>query len=203
MPDIITDFIAKNPTALTALGAISAALLTGAFSFIFMIISKENETSKFRQAWIDELRRELSTFISATETLANITYNYNKENAKRRLSERKGFHKFTAENADLLSKLLSNYRSIVLRLNNSDHGELEIKLAAVYKEFRKHPVDPRALRRLNEEVTALSRSLLKSEWTRVKEGEPAFYWTKRILVFMTSCAVITGIYLILQIKLVG
>ena len=47
-----------------AIGAITAALITGLVSFLGLIISKEQKVSEFRQAWIDSLRSELAALIS-------------------------------------------------------------------------------------------------------------------------------------------
>ena len=46
-----------------ASAAIIAAFIGGLFSLIGLIISKEQKTSEFRQAWIDALRSELSSLI--------------------------------------------------------------------------------------------------------------------------------------------
>jgi len=47
-----------------AIGAIIAATITGLISLLGLIISKEQKISDFRQAWIDNLRTELSLVIT-------------------------------------------------------------------------------------------------------------------------------------------
>lgn len=47
-----------------AIGTIAAALIAGLVSLLGLIISKEQKTSEFRQAWIDALRTELSAVIA-------------------------------------------------------------------------------------------------------------------------------------------
>ena len=42
--------------------AILVALISGVFSLVGLIISKEAKLSEFRQAWIDALREDLSNF---------------------------------------------------------------------------------------------------------------------------------------------
>ena len=44
-----------------AVGAVVAALIAGTVSLLGLIISKEQKTSEFRQAWIDALRNDLIT----------------------------------------------------------------------------------------------------------------------------------------------
>lgn len=52
-----------------AIGAIAAALIAGLVSLLGLIISKEQKTSEFRQAWIDALRKELSAVIAHTNAI--------------------------------------------------------------------------------------------------------------------------------------
>lgn len=44
-----------------AIGAIGAALIAATVSLLGLIISKEQKTSEFRQAWIDALRSDLGS----------------------------------------------------------------------------------------------------------------------------------------------
>lgn len=52
-----------------AIGAISAAIITGLLSLVGLIISKENKTSEFRQQWIDSFREEISELIGRLEVI--------------------------------------------------------------------------------------------------------------------------------------
>jgi hypothetical protein len=47
-----------------AIGAVFAAVVAGVVSLLGLIISKEQKTSEFRQAWIDTLRAEISALIA-------------------------------------------------------------------------------------------------------------------------------------------
>ena len=57
-----------------AIGAIAAALIAGLISLLGLIISKEQKTSEFRQAWIDGLRSELSLVIAHANALHGACY---------------------------------------------------------------------------------------------------------------------------------
>ena len=46
-----------------AIGAVVAALIAAIVSLLGLIISKEQKTSEFRQAWIDALRSDLTHLI--------------------------------------------------------------------------------------------------------------------------------------------
>jgi len=52
----------KIPEA--AIGAMIAALIAAVVSLLGLIISKEQKTSEFRQAWIDALRSDLTAFLT-------------------------------------------------------------------------------------------------------------------------------------------
>ncbi len=54
------------------LSAIAAAFIAGAVSFIVTVLSKEQKTSEFRQAWIDALREDLAIFASQIVILHDI-----------------------------------------------------------------------------------------------------------------------------------
>lgn len=56
------DFLERQ--TLIFFGVTFGALITGAFSLISLIISKENKTSEFRQEWINALREEISNFLA-------------------------------------------------------------------------------------------------------------------------------------------
>jgi len=47
-----------------AIGAIGAALIAAVVSLLGLIISKEQKTSEFRQAWIDALRADCTTYLA-------------------------------------------------------------------------------------------------------------------------------------------
>ena len=52
-------------------GAITAAIVAGLFSFLNLVLSKEQKVSELRQAWIDGLREDLASYFAA---LGAITY---------------------------------------------------------------------------------------------------------------------------------
>ena len=49
-----------------------AALITALIVFVNLIVSKEQKTSEFRQAWIDGLRTDLSVFFSSARALCRV-----------------------------------------------------------------------------------------------------------------------------------
>ena len=55
-----------NPSSelVAAVATIAAALVAGLVSFIVTVLSKEQKTSEFRQAWIDALRSDIADFVA-------------------------------------------------------------------------------------------------------------------------------------------
>ena len=51
-------------TVLVGVGAVVAALIAAAASFVSMISSKEEKVSEFRQVWINNIREEISEFLA-------------------------------------------------------------------------------------------------------------------------------------------
>jgi hypothetical protein len=51
-------------------GAVLAAAIGGAFSFLSLVVAKEQKISEFRQAWIDGLRQDIANFVAAAYHMA-------------------------------------------------------------------------------------------------------------------------------------
>jgi hypothetical protein len=56
-----------------AIGATIAALIAGIVSLLGLIISKEQKTSEFRQAWVDALRSDLTGFLTQINAIHDAT----------------------------------------------------------------------------------------------------------------------------------
>jgi hypothetical protein len=98
-----------------AVGATIAALIAGLVSLLGLIISKEQKTSEFRQAWIDSLRAETSAFISHTNALYGVL------NPKSRVGNPREIWKISYE--DLIGINVAS-TSIRLRLNVKERSSL-------------------------------------------------------------------------------
>lgn len=173
------------PTNLYApIGTVFAACIGGTISFLALVISKENEVSKFRQGWIDGMHSDIAKFLSTTEALAVILDKYNKNDAEK---AEKSYLVFTSENKLLHSDLLTNYRSLQLRLNPQEHIKLTSLVDKLYSEFHKHPINTKEIRKVAGELVVEAQKSLKTEWKRVKRGEITF----KIVKIVTAAIVIT------------
>lgn len=169
-----------------AIGAITAALIAGAISFVSTILSKEQKTSEFRQAWIDSLREELSEFFSHIYTIATFL---------RMKSARGGqieqLLDYFEERDDEVCKAEMMYTRIMLRLNPKEHQKLFKALREVHSLIlSKKILEKDHVAQLSNELMQESRTVLKYEWKRVKRGEFAFMVTKYVslMIFLASVA---------------
>ena len=170
-----------------SVGAVGAAIVAGVISIIGMIIGKEQKVSEFRQAWINDLRQCLSDYLVCINAVCDL----------KRL-------KNSGTTIDA-NELVKNYKDlnkanhgIILRVNSEEDIPKELILAM--EEFErlagsKDKFTPDAVKRIERKYLSASKKLLKHEWSRVKKGEPTFYYTKRILIAVTSALILAfGLY---------
>lgn len=152
---------------------IIAALIAAVVALVTLIIAKESKTSEFRQAWIDALRSEIGEAISSASALF-ILLDAGKQHDPESLF------------VELWSRTTATIASIDLRLNlnESDHQQLSTLLRRAEQMLRDADDGNSSSREDREElqdsVVAISRTILKREWQRVKAGESAFLALKWI-----------------------
>lgn len=175
---------------LIAIGSVTAALIAGAFSYLNLVISKEQKVSEFRQQWIDALRENISQYVSAISSLARPNVSLNENMAKEKGSNHV---KETESCFELASK---SYVSILLRINPNDTRS---ELKALNSDFLATLESVRAAvrggryeeaRQLTDELEVRARPILKLEWERVKEGETIYQVSLYIAAFITVIAVV-------------
>ena len=187
-----------------AIATIVAALITGALSFVNLTLTKEQKTSEFRQAWIDGLRSDLSSFFAAVRTVARA------ESAFYETGERYKDQNFpwssvqVAGQRQMASEML--YR-IKMRLNPEEpkHIELLRLLNAALDEQAKikKPTPSSAATVVALDAAAdYARPVLKVEWDRVKMGELSFRiarnWVAPVIVVF--CFIFIAVLLSAQFK---
>ncbi|MFM8551291.1 MAG: hypothetical protein ACKOCD_03120 [Nitrospiraceae bacterium] len=163
------------PSAYPAIGAIAAATIGGAISFVVTVLSKEQKTSEFRQAWIDALRDDLSEFISTIDALTSFLRI--KDSRSATPDEVSAFlHEKYAD----LHRMGVSFHRIMLRLNPNEHTVLIERLEELLAVMSVHTqaVNEQHVTQLTKAVVVESQRVLKSEWTRVKRGELVFVVTK-------------------------
>jgi hypothetical protein len=163
-----------------AIGSIVAATIAALISLFGLIVSKDQKTSEFRQAWIDALRSELAEVIAHANGIHGVAmadYSNPKE-------------MWEAARAHFVGINLAISR-IRLRLNPSEPSS-----QAVLKEIEKleshlNPgaINDAVLSTIEKELITTAHILLKKEWIRVRSGEITFRVTKWLAVIL----VVSGI----------
>ncbi|MBN8940642.1 MAG: hypothetical protein J0H01_14180 [Rhizobiales bacterium] len=166
----------------TAIGAVVASLIAGTVSLLGLIISKEQKVSEFRQAWIDALRSELTTYLTQINAIHDAVKVKYDNHAKK--VEKLG---------PLFVSLNSSNFNILLRVNHK-----EVHSAALIEAMKKfniitsneEHITVAKIREAEGEFIKASQALLKQEWRRVKSGEITFRVAKwlAVLVVLASLA---------------
>jgi hypothetical protein len=146
--------------------AVGAAIIAGIGSFIGILITRQSKVSEFRQEWINSLRTEVASLISHAFTI----YDWDGKKSDRFDVAFAEVHRLTA--------------LITLRLNPKEPESLA--LIAAMNDLREsiHTADAK-FELINTKVNALTsttQKVLKTEWRRVKRGEPLYRWCFRITV---------------------
>ena len=160
-----------------SIGAVGTAIIAGLVSVLGLIISKEQKVSEFRQAWIDELRKCLVSYLVNINAIADAV----------RIKK--------AGTGNDLMDLASSYKAlneashgITLRVNENEKPAKQlIKTMREFEALAENNANltPENIRAIETRFLKHSRKLLKFEWKRVKRGENTFVWTKWIVGIVT------------------
>jgi hypothetical protein len=170
-------------------GAVSAAVVAGAVSFVVSVLSKEQKTSEFRQAWIDNLREDLANFASGVVVIHDMI-----QHRMSRGEDLKSIESavVTTAVADFKNIEIARLR-ILFRLNPLEHATLIERMNAIYNHTADEEFgNPGTAKRLISEFTGEAQRVLKSEWKRVKRGEPTFRATKWASILLVITAILVG-----------
>lgn len=168
-----------------AVATVVAALIAGLVAYVSLTLTKEQKTSEFRQSWIDGLRSDLAEFFAAARAC---TRAFEEMGA---YGEKYKSHPFTMD-AEKISQLrhsvAQTFYKIKLRLNpdEADHAELLRLLWRVAEEQNKQltsaVMDTASVLKAIDIASDFSRPVLKTEWKRVKDGEPQYRATRNFAI---------------------
>ncbi len=199
------DITSIPATVYVAFGVITAALLTGFFSFVNMVSAKENKVSEFRLSWVDGLRNEIAEYISAAQELVRVskTFDFKKFNTPH---ETQALHiDWYKETRGAFSRAIESLTKIQLRLN-ADHIAEDAKtpeadLMKAISAARAFSVDGDLENILSScnDIRNKAAPILKSTWILVKRGEIGYRRIRRyslLTVTVGFYAIISfGIYI--------
>jgi len=185
---------------LVILGYIAAASIAGCFSLLSLIIAKENKVSEFRQQWIDELRNDIATHITAVYHLCACLRSFTRGFAPRMPTALESLD-FTTTHRDTYNSLRESFNRICMRINRKEkdpqkrraNAEFLRALFAVRASFNKSDYDGCRERCVILRDKAIP--VLKSEWDRVRDGEPTYRFARRGLYWAVGILMGGGIIL--------
>lgn len=177
------------PTA--ALATVIAAFLGAALTLIGLILSKEQKTSEFRQAWIDGLREDLSEFLSRIEVTSALLAAHQLQSDRADST-----FEFIEKQGEELRDAHARYYRIILRLNPKEHCDLIQNLDEVISilSSRKATFNRDQVGQLLQALLTQSQIVLKTEWKRVKRGEMPFRVAKYSSLLLLAVAMTYGAY---------
>lgn len=168
----------REELLITLIGGVAVALIGGGISLALAILAKDQKTSEFRQAWIDELRNDVAKLV------AHLTVK--KAMAKRvNASTDKKIEDYVLSKESDFIEIGVLVNRVRLRMNKDEHEDY-LKLIAATDGVGLTPEEYEAN---IEKVVAQTQSILKSEWKRVKRGELSFQllkWGSALSLF-ASC----------------
>lgn len=160
-----------------SIGAVGAAIIAGLVSLLGLIIGKEQKVSEFRQAWIDELRKCLISYLVSINAITDAV---RVATAKRTaIGDLSGEYK----------NLNQANHGIILRVNSKEKPSKA--LISAMEEFeeiasKNSTLTVDNIRAAENKFLLASKELLKFEWKRVKRGEKTYYITKYIVIALIA-----------------
>jgi len=174
-------------------GVIAAALIAGFFSFLNLVISKQQKISEFRQSWIDKLREDVSKYTASITYLASTNKIWID-------GGRKNPQQYYESVRIAFTDAAEAFTSIVLRINPSD-GNKKIKpkndaflstMNAVRDAVRADQYE--VARKKADELTEKVQPILKHEWKRVKKGEAIYRLTQAVALLVLVVGLVAALF---------
>lgn len=178
-----------TPPFAAAFATLFAAGIAATVSLVVSILSKEQKTSEFRQQWIDALRTDIAEWIAEITMLYALSIDLKDKDVE--TTERALETRFP----NLVKVRLLTAR-IELRLNPGEHREMFDAINALRDVDASTELS--VVHRRLSVATKASQKILKEEWVRVKQGEKAFIWTKRVAVAIVALAVVAAAALVVR-----
>lgn len=183
--------ISLPDTVFIAFGVVAAAIIAGVFSYINLVSVKESKVSEFRQDWINDLRKEISEYISSARALME---NLRHDN-HRQMIPRDVFMAKKNNHGDIYNHMLNSKVSILLRINvkekkpeirkiNNDFISL---VEEIHDDFES--AEFASAEEKIERLISKSRELLKYEWNRARDGEKGYRVVKTAALATVGFAV--------------
>jgi hypothetical protein len=152
--------------------AVATALIAGWVTLAGFLITNHLKISELRQKWIDALRDDVALLITHALEI--------------------NFAGTAEEVHPSFAKVNEASARIELRLNPKEDESLAMLIAIA--NLRESVYSRTAFEQVNAKVQELTRAtqvVLKKEWQRVKDGEPLYRWTLRMVAAVFVVLLVT------------
>ncbi|MNJ50496.1 hypothetical protein D3C77_457680 [compost metagenome] len=157
--------------------AIAAAVIAAVVSSVLAVLTKDQKTTEFRQAWIDQVRNDVSELVSLLSTIAGLADLVAKQG--------KSVPDFLQSKSEDFLRAQACILRLRLRLNIKD----DKNILNILERFDcgMKSISPEIFKDLDLLVSG-SQFLLKKEWMRVRRGEVSFVLVKYcwLIVFVLT-----------------
>lgn len=167
----------KEELFIPLVGGVVVALIAGFVSLVVSILTKDQKTSEFRQAWIDSLRNDVAELAGHLQAIIDIALDKIEGGVEDANDVYHGKH------SEFIRMEVCIVR-IKLRLNPDEHQIILHLLDQLHSDDGGVKETINQLKSLIEEV----QPVLKSEWVRVKKGELSY----RLLKWLSLTAIVFG-----------
>jgi len=170
-----------------AVGAICAAVVTSLIAVLGLIISKENKTSEFRQAWIDSLREEIAGVIGHMNAIIG--------SVRSAGHSEKGWLE-ARDNVTAINRCIAGIR---LRLNPTERRSQAMTQILDEMEqlfVRGGPLSEDKTIRIEKTLIVEGQAILKDEWLRVRRGEFFYRLTRAAAIAVLVASAIALVSLV-------
>ena len=171
-----------------AAATILAAFIAGSITYLVSVFTKEGKVSDFRQNWIDGLREDTAKFIGIWYYVAADVDLLTEEEVTSR--------EFWRGAKDEFIQMEVLQAKIELRLNPKEHSEAieQLRFLATGESIAglSHLQRVEEIRSFSDKI----QKILKSEWTRVKQGEATYRYIKhasRVLILVASLSLMVAV----------
>ena len=179
---ILEDIFYNN--FITMAGIMFTAIVGGFFSFVGLVSSKEQKVSEFRQEWINGLRDDLSLFFSSARALCRAMEEARSPNSSDIDIQNFKFEKEKIGEMRIVAAEAFYRVKLRLNKNESEHKELlrllETAIQTQNQLNKNKNVDYKEAFEAINKASDYSQDILKSEWERVKKGEPPYRHSRSI-----------------------
>jgi hypothetical protein len=168
-----------DPAVSIILGGLGAVIITAAASGTSAFISSQIKISEFRQAWINELRKDIADYTGAAEKWFQ---KYDELNTRKPDDHNEWVRRTREDLMPLANEATVFLRRIQMRINprdNPNKAEDETLLQSLADLIDPAKLDPRHLTSswegLARDAVERPREVLKREWEVTKRA-----WSKRL-----------------------